>query len=118
MGSYPGVSMKYVFLSEDKLAALRKADPFRRWVSLDDRRVCVLCDKTIMGRQIAITRHSRGIPTLRCPTEGCNGGPHEWVYPGNPLTSKRAWRDWSRIFDEEPELSSAGRLLFPRRATL
>ena len=110
--------MKHAVLSEDKLAALRKADSFRRWLSLDDRRVCVLCDKTITGRQIAITRDSRGIPILRCPTEECDGSPHEWVYPGNPLTSKRAWRDWSRIFDEESEVSTAPRLLFPPQATL
>ena len=84
--------------AEDKLDLLRQGDPFRRWNSLDDKRVCAVCDKRITGRQVQATS-VRGKARLSCPTEGCNGGPREWVYPGNPLTSKKSWRDWCRLWD-------------------
>lgn len=89
--------------SEEKLFALRSGDPFRSWDSLDDQRVCALCGRTISGRQIEILPRHRGRPKLGCPTLDCSAGPHEWVHPGNPLTSDRARHDWSRIFHEEPE---------------
>jgi hypothetical protein len=92
--------------SDQKLAALRAGDPFRKWNSLDDRRVCVLCDRTITGRQIEVSMNGTSQPHLTCPTPDCNAGPHEWVHPGNPLTSEKAWRDWSRIFDEGPDIES------------
>jgi hypothetical protein len=31
--------------SEEKLDALRKADPVHKWLSLDDRRSCILATK-------------------------------------------------------------------------
>jgi hypothetical protein len=92
--------------SEEKLEALRAGDPFRQWTSLDDRRVCVLCDRTISGRQIDVSMNGASQPRLTCPTPGCKAGPHEWVHPGNPLISEKAWRDWSRLFDEEPDVQS------------
>ena len=93
--------------SEDKLDLLREGDAFRKWSSLDDKRVCVVCDKRISGRQVQVSV-VRGKPHLSCPTEGCNGGPHEWVYPGNPLTSKKSWRDWCRLWDEDGGLHPTG----------
>lgn len=84
----------------DKLDLLRRGDTYRKWVSLDDHRVCVLCEKRISGRQVEVSL-VRGKPKLSCPTEGCTGGPHEWVYPGNPLTSKRSWSDWCRLWEED-----------------
>jgi hypothetical protein len=92
--------------SDEKLEALRAGDPFRKWNSLDDRRICVLCDRAISGRQIDISMNGSSQPHLSCPTPGWNAGPHEWVYPGNPLTSEKAWRDWSRLYDEEPNVQS------------
>jgi hypothetical protein len=83
--------------SEDKLAALRKADPARRWLSLDDRCTCVLCERTFNGRQIDVAISAAGRVRLRCPSEGCTGTPREWVHPGNPLVSQKAWRDWERV---------------------
>jgi hypothetical protein len=83
---------------EDKLDSLRQGDAFRKWSSLDDKRVCAVCDKRISGRQVQVAI-VRGKARLSCPTEGCNGGPREWVYPGNPLTSKKSWRDWCRLWD-------------------
>lgn len=80
---------------EDRLDILRTADPFRKWRSLDDRRICVLCDRVITGRQLSVSRDSNGVVSLACPTSGCQSSPREWVYPGNPLVSEKAWRDWA-----------------------
>jgi hypothetical protein len=75
---------------------LRETDQCRTWSSLDDKRVCILCDKQFSGRQVEITRSRTGRYELHCPTDGCNAGPSQWVYPGNPLVSKVAYADWQR----------------------
>ena len=67
---------------EDRLDLLREKDLRRKWYSLDDKRVCVLCDRVITGRQVEIRRR-RGCATLHCPTEGCEGTPNEWFYHGS-----------------------------------
>ncbi len=85
--------------SDEKLAALRKSDPTRGWQSLDDRRVCILCDRTFSGRQVEGSISPMGRVRLKCPTDGCTGTPREWVRPGNPLVSKAAWEDWSRVLE-------------------
>lgn len=81
---------------DDRLMILRATDRFRNWNSLDDQRVCILCDKEFTGRQVVITGVRSRQYRLRCPTNGCNGRPHHWVYPGNPLTSEAAYQDWQR----------------------
>ena len=86
-------------LSEDKLAALRKGDPNHAWNSLDDRCSCILCERTFSGRQVDIAVGASGRVRLRCPSDGCNGTPREWVLPGNPLVSTKAWKDWTRVLD-------------------
>jgi hypothetical protein len=83
--------------SEDKLAALRKGDTTHQWASLDDKRTCILCDRTFSGRQVDISMGMTGRIRLRCPSDGCVGTPREWVHPGNPLVSDRAWKDWTRV---------------------
>ena len=82
---------------EERLGALRKADPVHTWRSLDDRRTCILCDRTFSGRQIDISVSAAGGVRLQCPSDGCVSTPREWVHPGNPLTSRRAWREWQRV---------------------
>jgi len=77
----------------DKLAILQRADHFRAWESLDDKRVCVLCDKTFTGHDVVISHDDRG-DQLRCPTRECLSHVHQWVYPGNPLVSETAHADW------------------------
>ncbi len=64
---------------EERLDILRQNDMRRKWYSLDDQRVCVLCDRVITGRQVEIRRTSRGA-TLHCPTEGCESTPDHWFY--------------------------------------
>jgi hypothetical protein len=83
--------------SDEKLDALRKGDPVHKWLSLDDRRSCILCDRSFSGRQVEVTVSAGGRVRLHCPTEGCSSTPREWVHPGNPLISQKAWRDWERV---------------------
>lgn len=85
--------------SDEKLAALRKGDTLHKWESLDDRRFCILCDRTFTGRQVEASVSPAGRVRLRCPSEGCSSTPREWVHPGNPLVSSEAWQDWSRVLE-------------------
>ena len=39
-----------------KLAALQASDPYRKWQSFDDERVCILCEKVISGRLVMYGR--------------------------------------------------------------
>jgi hypothetical protein len=70
-------------LPEDKLAILQSTDPQRKWYSLDDRRVCVLCERAITGRQVEITREPNGQFAVHCPTPDCPSVPSDWFYQGN-----------------------------------
>lgn len=78
----------HLFL-EERLEILQAADPRRKWYSLDDQRVCVLCNRAITGRQIEITRDSAGAFSLRCPTPGCPSVPSDWFYHGNALSGAK-----------------------------
>ena len=89
--------MKKVLFSEDKLDLLRKGDPGFNWESLDEKRSCILCERTFSGRQVIVAKTRGGKAALRCPSSGCAGTPREWVHPGNPLISDEAWADWSRL---------------------
>ncbi len=82
-------------LIEERLSILKRQDRFRDWDSLDDQRFCILCDRTFTGRQVDIIRAGRGRWMLHCPTETCKSTPRHWVYPGNPLISRKAYQDWS-----------------------
>jgi hypothetical protein len=77
------LTMNSHLLPDEKLAILQMADPRRKWHSLDDRRVCVLCDRAITGRQIEVIRDAAGAYSLRCPTQGCPSLPSDWFYHGN-----------------------------------
>jgi hypothetical protein len=76
-------------LPEDKLAILQATDLRRKWHSLDDQRVCVLCDRTITGRQIEVRREPGGGFSLHCPTEGCPSMPGDWFYQGNACSTSK-----------------------------
>ena len=82
---------------EEKLRVLEQNDPFREWTSLDETRFCILCEKTISGRDIVVSGGSGRPVRLSCPTPGCAGTPYEWVYLGDPLLSEEAFREWERI---------------------
>src|SRR5438094_153247 len=83
---------------KDKLEILQSLDHFRTWrywKSLDDQRVCILCEKKFNGHEVQITRSDKGKYELQCPTKDCNSGPHQWVYPDAPLvpdtTESESW---------------------------
>jgi hypothetical protein len=91
---------------DDRLSILRTEDQFRRWNSLDDKRFCILCERRFNGRQIEVRRFGNGKQELRCPTEGCDSGPHQWVYPGTPLISDIVDPDWWSPLGKEPRTLS------------
>ena len=67
---------------QDKLVVLQESDSYRKWNSLDDQRVCVLCEKLISGRMIEVWQDEIGTFLLHCPTPGCPGTPRDWFYCG------------------------------------
>jgi hypothetical protein len=71
---------------EQRLEILRKADRLRKWNSLDDERVCVVCERIFNGRQIGIQRDQRGRYLLQCPTDGCPSYVAHWFYVGSATT--------------------------------
>jgi hypothetical protein len=81
--------MDFHLLPEKKLAILQAADMRRKWYSLDDQRVCVLCDRAITGRQIEIQPDGKGGYILRCPTEGCASLPADWFYHGSSCSTTK-----------------------------
>jgi hypothetical protein len=87
---------------EDRLSILRTEDRFRRWNALDDERFCILCERRFNGRQVEIRGFGNGKHELHCPTEGCDSGPHQWVYPGTPLISDIVDPDWWSALGKEP----------------
>jgi hypothetical protein len=66
---------------DDRLSILRTGDRLRKWNSLDDQRVCSVCERKFKGRQIEIRRFPGGRYKLHCPTLGCPSGAHQWLYP-------------------------------------
>jgi hypothetical protein len=81
---------------DDRLLILRAGDPFRKWDSLDDHRVCSVCERKFKGRQIEIRRFPGGRYKFYCPTLGCPSGPRQWLYPQAPVISEIAQSDWWR----------------------
>jgi hypothetical protein len=72
-------------LSEaQRLEILRQADTERKWYSLDDKRLCVICDRILTGREIDIRRDQRGRYLPACPTEGCPSYVGHWFYAEVP----------------------------------
>lgn len=74
---------------EDRLDILRAADTRRKWSSLDDRRICARCNKSITGRQVEIRRDQRGRFLLHCPTPGCISTVEDWFYQGSGIIQKK-----------------------------
>ena len=66
---------------QQRLDILRASDRLRKWQSLDDERVCVVCEQIFNGHQIGIKRDQRGRYLLACPTRGCPSYVAHWFYP-------------------------------------
>jgi hypothetical protein len=91
------------FKLDDQLQVLRAEDRFRNWSSLDDERLCILCKRKFNGRRVEIHRLGNRKYQLRCPTEGCDSGPHLWIYPATPLVSHVIKSDWWSPFVKKQE---------------
>ena len=77
----------------DKLSILQAKDHFRDWHTLDDERVCDLCNRKFTGHEVVISTMGDEVE-LRCPTPNCQSGVHQWVYPSNPHRSEKIEEDW------------------------
>jgi hypothetical protein len=81
---------------DDRLSILRAGDRLRKWNSLDDQRVCRVCERKFKGRQIEIRRSPGGRYKMYCPTLGCPSQPNQWFYPQASVVSDVAapgcWR--------------------------
>jgi hypothetical protein len=99
---------------DDRLSILRAEDRVRKWTSLDDERLCIICKRKFTGRQVEIRRLSNGRYELRCPTEGCNSPNHLWIYPRTPLVSHIAASRWWDTTKEYRQRASVLRALGSR----
>jgi hypothetical protein len=79
---------------DDRLLILRAGDRFRKWNSLDDQRVCNVCERKFKGRQVEIRRFPGGRYKLYCPILGCPSGPHQWLSPQARVVSNIAEPNW------------------------
>lgn len=84
---------------DDRLSILRAGDRFRKWDSLDDQRVCSVCERKFKGMQIEIRQFPGGRYKLYCPTLGCPSGPHQWLYSRTSV-SEVAEPDWWQVGKE------------------
>ena len=88
---------------DDRLLVLRAEDRFRKWRSLEDERLCIICKRKFNGRQVEICRVANRKYELHCPTEGCNSRPHLWIYPATPLVAHVIESDWWRAAGKRQE---------------
>src|SRR5438067_953547 len=85
---------------QDKLEILQATDNHRRWYSLDDKRVCLICERIISGREIEV-RGRDGSHTLHCPTNGCPADFTHWLLfqafnkPAFPVPNETARSEFS-----------------------
>ena len=93
-------STPLALLPEDKLDVLSYLDEFHFWYSLDDKRFCKRCGRSITGRQILVMelQGRRGQLRLQCPTVGCVSTASEWVYadPASAASLKNGFRPGPR----------------------
>lgn len=68
------------FTSKERVDILRSGDCFRKWSSLDDERICIICRKVFTGRHIRVSCDQSGRYLLRCPTKGCPSFLAHWFY--------------------------------------
>jgi hypothetical protein len=83
--------------SDDRLSILRTGDRLRKWNSLDDQRICSVCERKFKGRQVEIRRFPSGRYKLYCPTLGCPSLPHQWIYSQAAGVTELAEPDWWHV---------------------
>jgi hypothetical protein len=65
--------------STERLDVLRQMDNHREWFSLDDKRICAICETVIDGRRIEIVGKP-GAYSFHCPTKGCPSNFSHWWF--------------------------------------
>ncbi len=65
--------------SQDRLSILQRTDLERRWYTIDDKRVCLICERVISGRDIRIVGGPENY-SLACPTPDCPGTFTHWRF--------------------------------------
>lgn len=69
--------MSQNYSTQERLRILRLSDHERRWYSVDDKRLCLICERIISGRQIEISGGPKEY-ALACPTPDCPGTFSHW----------------------------------------
>jgi hypothetical protein len=70
--------------AKEKLSLLKQLDRWRRWDSLDDRRLCLGCGQIITGHEINVIQSEEpATEEAHCPTEGCHSIPLDWILPSS-----------------------------------
>ena len=96
----------------DKLSILQVNDHFRDWHTLNEERVCALCDRKFTGHDVVISI-AGDEAELRCPTPQCQSGVHQWVHPSNPLLSEKNEEDWWHALGLNSRPDNAGSAASP-----
>jgi hypothetical protein len=81
----PGITALQLEVSaEEKLSLLKQLDRWRRWDSLDDRRLCLGCGRIITGHEINVMQSEEpATEEAHCPTQGCHSIPLDWILPSS-----------------------------------
>src|SRR4029079_15483049 len=96
---------------DDRLSILRVNDSLRNWISLDDQRICVLCERKFKGRQVEV-RRSPGARVKRCcPTLGVVSTPQQWHYTMRPVSSHSGKKHWRRVLPNKRYRRQSGSTL-------
>jgi hypothetical protein len=91
----------------NKLSILQANDHFRDWHTLDDERVCALCDRKFTGRDVVISTMGDEVE-LHCPTPDCQSGVHQWLHLGKTFRSEKNENDWWHALGSNDGLDHAG----------
>lgn len=81
---------------ERRLLLLNAVQPGHPWTACEEKRKCILCERTFRGSAVLV-RRALSRPQLCCP--GCRSGPAYWVRVGNPLLEDAAWNEWEKAID-------------------
>lgn len=76
--------------TSERLAILQGIDHYRKWHSLNDRRLCIRCAKSFNGLQLRLHHQADGSYRVSCPTPGCDGLPKHWLFYGTDSHSGTA----------------------------
>src|SRR4051794_26492222 len=96
--------MQSCLSSRERLNILQTVDNLRRWYSLDDKRLCAICDRVIDGHQVEI-RGERDHYTLHCPTNDCPSNFSHWFLYHAPAVAGTGATALSKVPTGPAEMS-------------